>query len=103
MTENKRLLRYCLDFADEDLSKTCDGLVFRKDNSDYYVMLPPDTKFGTVCHESVHLIGKIFRDRGQRADYGNDEIFACYTGWIADEIVAYINKVYNCFPDAATQ
>jgi hypothetical protein len=98
--DDKRIRQYCSDSTNEDLSKDCDGLVFQKDKSDYYVILPPNAEYGVVCHESVHLIGRIFRDRGQIADYGNDEVFAYYVGWIAGEICDYINRVYNCFDGA---
>jgi hypothetical protein len=99
--DDKRIRQYCTDNPDEDLSKNCDGMVFQKSKFDYYVMLPPDVEYGPVCHESVHLIGRIFSDRGQIADYKNDEIFAYYVGWIAGEICDYVRKVYSCFDGKA--
>jgi hypothetical protein len=35
---------------------------------------------------------RIFRDRGQLADYENDEVFAYFVGWIAGEIAGFIKK-----------
>jgi hypothetical protein len=84
--DNMQLRQYCSDLQDEDLAKGCDGFVFQKNKSDYYVILPPAALLGTIAHESVHLIGRIFRDREQIADYGNDEVFAYFVGWIAGEI-----------------
>jgi hypothetical protein len=95
--DDMRLRQYCSDSPEEDLAKVCDGFVFQKNKSDYYVMLPPVALFGTIAHESVHLIGRIFRDRGQDADYGNDEVFAYFVGWIAGIINDFINKVFPCF------
>ncbi|MDR0682644.1 MAG: hypothetical protein LBG15_12495 [Dysgonamonadaceae bacterium] len=100
--DNRRIRQYCSDSPDEDLSKNCDGIVFQKSKFDYYTILPPYAEYGSVCHESVHLIGRIFRDRGQIADYKNDEVFAYYVGWIAGEIYTYIKSVYKYF-DAATK
>ncbi|MDR2085808.1 MAG: hypothetical protein LBP72_01405 [Dysgonamonadaceae bacterium] len=83
---NNNLRLYCADMKDEDLTKDCVGFVFQKGKSDYYTMIRPDASFAAIAHESVHLIGRIFRDRGQEADYNNDEIFAYYVGWLALEI-----------------
>jgi hypothetical protein len=92
--DDRGLRMYCCDSPDEDMTKDCGGFVFQKDKADYYAVFPPtiDERYDTVCHESVHLIGRIFRDRGQLADYGNDELFAYFVGWIAGEIAGFIKK-----------
>jgi hypothetical protein len=92
--KDKGLQAYCLCSLEEDLAKNCDGFVFQKDKTDYYVVLPPNISCGTLSHESVHVIGKIFKDRGQIADYGNDEVFAYFVGWISDEISAFITDFH---------
>jgi hypothetical protein len=88
--DDKRLRPYCSDYPDEDLSKDCAGFVFQKGKSDYYVILLPGVPCGVIAHESVHLIGRIFKDRGQEADYENDEVYAYYVGWIAGEIAGFV-------------
>jgi hypothetical protein len=99
--DDKRIRPYCQDSPDGDLSKNCDGFVFQKGKSDYFVMLSPNATCNVISHESVHVAGRIFNDRGQTADYGNDEIFAYYVGWIAGEISDYLSRVYNSFDGAA--
>jgi hypothetical protein len=74
------------------------GFVFSKGRSDYYVFLPPRTGFGTIAHEAVHVIGRIFRDRGVQADYENDEIFAYFVGWIVGIMAEEIEKASHSFP-----
>jgi hypothetical protein len=95
--DEKRIRQYCSELPDEDLEKNCDGFVIQKEKSDYYVMLPPSTTCDVIAHESVHLIGRIFHDRGQLADYKNDEIYSYYVGWLVGEIHSYIERVYSCF------
>ncbi|MDR1221757.1 MAG: hypothetical protein LBL07_02605 [Tannerella sp.] len=101
--DEKRIRQYCSDTPDEDLEKNCDGIVFHKGKSDYYVMLPPTVDLGVIAHESVHLIGRIFHDRGQLADYGNDEVYAYYVGWITREINSYIDRIYSYFKNGKTE
>jgi hypothetical protein len=91
--DDKRLRLYCSESPDEDLSKDCKGLVFQKGKTDYYVVLMPDATCGAIAHESVHLIGRIFRDRGQEADYGNDEVFAYFVGWMTWEISGFMDCI----------
>ncbi|MDR1091173.1 MAG: hypothetical protein LBL79_08875 [Prevotella sp.] len=95
--DEKRIRQYCSNLPDEDLGKICDGFVFQKERSDYYVILPPSTTCNVIAHESVHVIGKIFHDRGQFADFENDEVFAYYVGWLVGEIDSYVGKVYSLF------
>jgi hypothetical protein len=95
--DDRRIRQYCSDLKDEDLAKNCDGFVFQKGKSDYYIITSPNAEYGVIAHESVHLTGRIFNDRGQKANYENDEVFAYYVGWIAGEIVDYVKKVYDCF------
>jgi hypothetical protein len=89
---------------DDDLMKTCDGIVFQKERSDYYVFLSPNVGFDVMAHEAVHVIGRVFRDRGQKADYDNDEIFAYYvgriTGIIADEVGAACSRFVSKYNGA---
>jgi hypothetical protein len=101
--DEKRIRQYCSDLPDEDLEKDCDGLVFQKEKSDYYVILTPTVDLGAIAHESVHLIGRIFHDMGQLADYGNDEVYAYYVGWITGEINSYIDRIYSYFKNGKTQ
>ncbi|MDR0430216.1 MAG: hypothetical protein LBH58_07050, partial [Tannerellaceae bacterium] len=61
--DDRNLRIYCSDSPDEDLSKNCAGFVFQKRISDYYVVIPANVKYSVITHESVHLIGRIFRDR----------------------------------------
>jgi hypothetical protein len=97
---DSRNLRIYADFAPgEDVMKDTDGFVFRSEISDYYVILPPNVGFDTIAHESVHIIGRVFRDRDARADYNNDELFAYHVGWIAGIIAEEVEEAYNAFSD----
>jgi hypothetical protein len=77
--------------------KECDGFVINKKLSDYYVFLPPNVAFSVIVHESVHVIGRVFRDRGVVADYNNDEVFAYYVGWIAGIIADEVSEAHKSF------
>jgi hypothetical protein len=99
--DGKKLRIYCSDKPDEDLTKTCSGFVFQKGLSDYYLMLPPSATCGIIAHESAHVICRMFNDRGQIADYENDEIFAYYVGWLTEVTDKFIRKVYDCFDGKA--
>jgi hypothetical protein len=85
------------DSPDADLMKRCDGIVFQKNKSDYYVLLSPNIGVDAMAHEAVHVVGRVFRDRMQEADYDNDEIFAYYVGWITGIIADEVGAAYALF------
>jgi hypothetical protein len=95
--DRRKLRRYAEDEPGEDFMKNCDGFVFQKERSDYYVCLSPNVGFDVIAHESVHVIGRIFRDRGVEADYHNDELFAYHVGWIAGIMAVEVEKAFNTF------
>lgn len=75
-------------FNGNDL-KFYQAFTFRADRADevgYFAMLQPDASADTVAHESVHIVNKIFNDRGIRLDSHNDEPQAYLTGWVAGKI-----------------
>jgi hypothetical protein len=80
-----------------DMMKNCDGFVFQKEQSDYCVVLSPNIGLGVIAHESVHAVGRIFRDRGVIADYDNDEVFAYCVGWLSDIIAKEVEESCNSF------
>lgn len=68
---------------DDPITSSCDGFVFDKEKSDYYIVLSLDNyTYGTLTHECIHCVGRIFRDRGILADFENDEAFSYYVGWL---------------------
>jgi hypothetical protein len=81
----------------EDLTKECDGFVFQKKCSGYYVLLSPNAGFNTIAHETVHIIGYVFKDRGVKANYDNDELFAYYVGWIAEIMAGEMEEANKLF------
>lgn len=81
------------DSPDEDISKLADAICFQKAVSDYYIMMSPNVDINQSAHETVHCIGRIFRDRGIKADYDNDEIFAYYVGWLTEAVCNHLFRV----------
>jgi hypothetical protein len=94
--DGKRLRKYCSGEPDEDLSEDT-AFVFQKKKSDYYVIVAPDASCGTVAHEAVHLVNRIFADRGQDADCRNDEVFAYHVGWFVRLMSSFICKIRTQF------
>jgi hypothetical protein len=97
--DSRDLRIYINDPPGADVMKGCDGFVFEEGQSDYYVILRPDVGFEVIAHESVHVIGRVFRGRGAKADYDNDELFAYHVGWIAGIIAGEVEEASNSFKD----
>jgi hypothetical protein len=85
---------YCSpDDPEENLEKGLSGFVFSKQKGDYYLVVPPHVNVDCAVHECVHVIDRIFRDRGQEADYENDEVYAYYVGWLAQQLFDWVGDV----------
>ncbi|AZB23627.1 hypothetical protein EG339_02810 [Chryseobacterium bernardetii] len=54
--------------------------------SRYIVCFKRRSKNSVIAHECVHLVNKLFKDRGQRLDIENDEAQAYMTGWFFEQI-----------------
>lgn len=85
------LVENVLEYAKEkfeypDNTEGLEALVVSKDGEQYYVILNTNPIFASIAHESVHCIGRIFHDRGQKADFLNDELFAYHVGWLSENI-----------------
>lgn len=78
----------------ENLSQNCGGFCFNKEQSDYYIVIPPTATLNIAVHETVHCIDRLFDNRGQDADYSNDEVYAYYVGWLSQIVVDWLNEVY---------
>lgn len=62
---------------------------------DYFVAFTPSCTLKTVVHECVHIVNKVFRDRGIELDVNNDEPQAYFTGWVFDQAYKFLNKTIN--------
>lgn len=51
----------------------------------YYVVFK-EAHLDIICHEAVHVVNMIFKDRGIYLDASNDEPQAYFTGWIVKKI-----------------
>ena len=91
--ENRKIDQYARAFKNEDLSINCDGFVFEAQYN-YYIVLKPKCTNGTIAHECSHAIGRMFADRGIKADYNNDEMFCYFLGNIVDA-VSLLVKMYK--------
>lgn len=47
----------------------------------------------TIAHETVHVVNRVFSDRGARLDPFNDEPQAYLTGWVYGEIEGALKKL----------
>lgn len=83
------------DDPNHDFEKFCDGLCVSKDNSDFYIIIPPDATLNVAVHEACHAINQVFSLRGQIADFDNDEVYCYYLGWLAQKVIDHLNKVYQ--------
>lgn len=81
---------------EEILKKYTDAMCFQKRKSEYYILLSPCCGIEQCAHESIHCIGRLFRDRGIRADYFNDETFAYYVGWITNSVYDHLQESKEC-------
>ncbi|WP_137905400.1 hypothetical protein [Chryseobacterium sp. 2VB] len=59
--------------------------------SKYVVCFRDRPKNSVITHECVHLVNKLFKDRGQKLDIENDEAQAYMTGWFFDQIEKFFN------------
>lgn len=80
---------YCFDVKEK---KTRDyGILLVFSNSS---LIPKDYSFvellGTITHESIHILNKIFIAIGQDWDLENDEMEAYLGGYITEQIVTYL-------------
>lgn len=91
---DSNLRLYCSpENPEEKLGETLSGFMFNKGVSNYYIVIPSEVKAGTAVHECVHCIGRIFGDRGQKADFANDEVYAYYVGWISQTVFNFLAEV----------
>lgn len=63
-----------------------------KEHTEYIASFIEKPTNKIIAHESIHLVNKIFRDRGIKIDYGNDEPQAYFMGWIFKEIEQFFKK-----------
>lgn len=73
-----------------DNTEGLEALVASKDGELYHIILNTNPIFASIAHESVHCIGRIFHDRGQKADFMNDELFAYHVGWLSESIYEFL-------------
>ncbi|MCE4064340.1 hypothetical protein LXM63_04485 [Chryseobacterium gleum] len=59
--------------------------------SKYVVCFKARPKNSVITHECVHLVNKLFKDRGQKLDIENDEAQAYMTGWFFDQIEKFFD------------
>jgi hypothetical protein len=52
----------------------------------YFALFRPDASAGLLAHEAVHLVNKIFADRGVKLDIENDEPQAYLMGWLVNQM-----------------
>jgi len=95
--ENRKLDQYARRFKNEDLTINIEGFVFEA-LYNYYIVLKPNVSVGTIAHEASHAISQMFSDRGIKADYNNDEMFAYFLGNLVDGIYPMIEEYNKNFP-----
>ncbi|KAA2223033.1 hypothetical protein [Chryseobacterium sediminis] len=59
--------------------------------SRYVVCFKDRPKNSVIAHECVHLVNKLFKDRGQRLDIENDEAQAYMTSWFFEQIEKFFD------------
>lgn len=69
-----------------------DALVWVKTDKEglitYYVAFrATNPRANVVAHEAVHLVNRVFRDRGVQLDVWNDEPQAYLTDWMVENII----------------
>lgn len=94
--EKRNIDQYARSFKNEDLSVNCDGFVFEA-LYNYYIMLSPNVSPGVIAHECSHAIGRMFSDRGIKADYNNDEMFCYFLGNIVDAVSLLVKMHEDLF------
>lgn len=47
----------------------------------------------TMVHESVHLVNRVFHNRGVELDTENDEAQAYFTEWVFEQVEEFIEQV----------
>lgn len=58
----------------------------------YYLAFEENPTNKIIAHESLHITGFIFKDRGMKMDLHNDE-FQCYLlGWIVGQCDLFLNN-----------
>lgn len=62
--------------------------------SKYVVCFKNKPKSSVIAHESVHLVNKLFKDRGLQLDIENDETQAYLTGWFVEQIDNFFKTNY---------
>ena len=95
--EKRNIDQYARNFKNEDLAINCEGFVFEA-LYNYYIVLNPNATPGLIAHESSHAISRMFSDRGIKADFNNDEIFAYYLGHLVDGIFPMVEQYNLEFP-----
>lgn len=69
----------------------CDGVVFQALDGDYVVALSTNDP-SIICHETIHLVNRLFNNRGVELDIDNDEPQAYMAEWFFKQINDFINK-----------
>lgn len=69
------------------------------DGYDYIILLSPFADAGIISHEAVHVTNMLFRDKGIKYRYDNDEPFAYMVGWIVEQITKLKERAIDNIPD----
>ena len=76
--------------------KSDEAFVFEDNHngySKYIVCFKRHSKNSVIAHECVHLVNKLFKDRGQQLDIENDEAQAYMTGWFFEQIENFFKNL----------
>ena len=69
----------------------CSAISFINPKDENYIMaFEVNHKHGTVAHESMHVVGLIFKDIYAKLDIDNDEPFCYLLGWIVDKVHMFL-------------
>lgn len=96
--EKRNIDQYARSFKNEDLAINCEGFVFEA-LYNYYIVLSPNVSVGVVAHECSHAIGRMFSDRGVKADFNNDEMFCYFLGNLVDFVYPMLKEYKETFPE----
>jgi len=55
-------------------------------DAQYILLLDPSATIDIITHEALHIVNMLFRDKGIKWSYNNDEPAAYMLGWLTNEI-----------------
>lgn len=71
----------------------CDGAHFHNDKKGIYLLwLPRDYDLDTLAHELIHVLFSMFKSKGLKPTFKNQETFAYHMSWWMDKILTLTKR-----------